>query len=373
VRTGSGVAAAALAAAAVAGCGGSGGSDGSGGGTQTAPTHGRAKAAAPGDTSLRRQVGQLLILSFHGTVAPGYVESILRDGTGGGAILFRENVAALGQLHALTGALQRAGHGSVLVAADQEGGSVRVVDFAGSGLAQADTGTPAAAGAAARAAARDLRRDGINVNLAPVADVAAPGSAIAVRAYPGGPAAVAADVAAAVRGADAGRGGATAKHFPGFGAGDANTDARPVTIGRSAAELRTVDLAPFRAAVQAGVPLVMVSHALYPALDPLRIASQSPAIIGGELRGRLGFRGAVVTDSIEARAVIRRSDVGTAAVRSIAAGADLVLMTGPGSFRPVFRRLLAEARRSLSFRARVRDAVSHVLALKRRLGLRSPR
>jgi beta-N-acetylhexosaminidase len=370
VRARSGVAAAALAAAAVTGCGGSGGSDG---GPATAPARRAAEPAAPGGLSLRRQVGQLLILSFHGTTAPGYVGNILRDGTAGGAILFRENVASPGQLRSLTGGLQRAGRGSVLVAADQEGGAVRVVDFAGPAVGQADQPTPAAAGAAARAAARDLRGDGINVNLAPVADVVdPPGSAVGGRAYPGGPAAVAANVAAAVRGAAEGRGGATAKHFPGLGAGDQNTDRGPVTIARSAGALRA-DLVPFRAAVDAGVPLVMASHALYPALDPRRIASQSPAVLRGLLRGELRFRGAIVADSIEARAVIRRSDVGTAAVRSVAAGADLVLMTGPGSFRLVFPRLLAEARRSVSFRARVSDAVEHVLALKRGLGLRAPK
>jgi beta-N-acetylhexosaminidase len=370
VRAPSGLAAAALAAAAVTGCGGSPGSDG---GTAPAPTQRAAVPAAPSGRSLRRQVGQLLLLSFHGTTAPDYVGSILRDGAAGGAILFPENVGSPGQLRALTGGLQRAGRGSVLVAADQEGGTVRVVDFAAPPVGQADQRTPAAAGAAARAAARDLRGGGINVNLAPVADVAdAPGSAVGGRAYPGGPTSVAANVAAAVRGAAAGRAGATAKHFPGFGGGDQNTDRGPVTITRSAGALRA-DLVPFRAAVDAGVPLVMVSHALYPALDPRRIASQSPAVVQGLLRGELRFRGAIVTDSIEARAVIRRSDVGTAAVRSVAAGADLVLMTGPGSFRLVFPRLLAEARRSVSFRARVSDAAEHVLALKRRLGLRPPK
>jgi beta-N-acetylhexosaminidase len=371
VRRRSGVAAAALAAAAVAGCGGSGGSNRTGSGTGTAPTHGRAAAAAHGASSLRRQVGQLLILSFHGTTMPGYVGNILRDGTAGGAILFGENVASPGQLRGLTAALQRAGHGSVVVAVDQEGGAVRIVPFAGPDAGQPEIATAAAARAAGRSAARDLRGLGINVNLAPVADVGRPGSGLGGRDYPGGPGAVAALVGGAVRGTAESDVGATAKHFPGFGAADANTDARPVTIGLPASELRAVDLAPFRVAVQAGVPLVMVSHALYPSLDGARIASQSAAIIGGDLRGRLGFRGAVVTDSIEARAVIRRSDVGTAAVRSVAAGADLVLMTGPGSFRPVFRRLLAEARRSVSFRARVSDAAAHVRALKVRLGLRS--
>jgi DNA-binding NarL/FixJ family response regulator len=77
---------------------------------------------------------------------------------------------------------------------------------------------------------------------------------------------------------------------------------------------------PFRAAIAADVPLVMASHALYPALDPNAIASQSRPILSELLRGELHFRGAIVTDSIEARAVIARSDVGTAAIRAVAAG-----------------------------------------------------
>lgn len=331
-------------------------------------------ATAPVDRlGLRRQVGQLLIVSFHGGRAPAYIERILRDGAAGGVVLFGENITGPAQLRALTATLQRAGGRSVLVAADQEGGAVRIVPFAGPATGQASVASPAQAGADARAAARDLRRLGVDVALAPVADVAADdGSALRGRAYPGGAAAVAARVRAAVRGAAAGGVAATAKHFPGLGGAADSTDRTPVTIVRPAAALRTVDLAPFRAAIAAGVPLVMASHALYPALDERRIASQSPAILRGLLRRELGFRGAVVTDSIEARAVIRRSDVGTAALRSVAAGADLVLMTGPGSFRPVFRRLLARARRSPAFRARVRAAAARVLALKRDLGLSMP-
>jgi beta-N-acetylhexosaminidase len=120
------------------------------------------------------------------------------------------------------------------------------------------------------------------------------------------------------------------------------------------------------------VPLVMASHALYPAFDPRRIASQSPAVIDGLLRERLGFRGAVVTDSIEADAVLGRSPVAVAAERSIAAGADLVLMTGSASWKLAFPHLLRRARRSRAFRGRVERAAARVLRLKRALGLRTP-
>ena len=100
----------------------------------------------------------------------------------------------------------------------------------------------------------------------------------------------------------------------------------------------------------------MLSHALYPALDGRRIASQSPAVIGDLLRERLGYRGVMVTDSLEAAAVLARSGVAVAAERSVRAGADLMLMTGSASWNEVFPRLLARARSSPEFRARVRAA-----------------
>jgi beta-N-acetylhexosaminidase len=112
---------------------------------------------------------------------------------------------------------------------------------------------------------------------------------------------------------------------------------------------------------------VMLSHASYPALDDNRIASQSRPIATGLLRRKLGFDGVVVTDSLEAAAVLARSNVATAAERSIRAGADLILMTGSASWNDVFPRLLAVARRDKAFRARIRDAAARVLALKKEL------
>jgi beta-N-acetylhexosaminidase len=133
--------------------------------------------------------------------------------------------------------------------------------------------------------------------------------------------------------------------------------------------LAASDLEPFKAAIAAGVPLIMASHARYPNVDGRNLASQSPALLNDLLRGRLGFRGTVITDSIEARAVTGRSSVAVASQRALLAGADLILMTGDGSFRPVSLSLLARARRDRVFRARVRAAAARVLALKRTLGL----
>jgi beta-N-acetylhexosaminidase len=316
---------------------------------------------------LRRQVGEVLVLAFGGTSAPEYVTRALREGRVSGAILFGGNVQDRGQLRALTDALQRASGRRALVMTDQEGGEFHIVPWAAPDAGQAAQSTPARAAAQARAAAHDLRAVGINVTLAPVADVGRPGSALAARTFPGDAARVAAAIRAAVGAYRAGGVAATAKHFPGLGAAGANTDDAATSV-----HLEPADLVPFRAAISAGVPLIMTSHATYPNVDGARLASQSPVLLRELLRDRLGFRGVVITDSIEARAVTQRSAVETAAQRSLMAGADLVLMTGDGSFRPISQAFLRRARRDAAFRARVREAAARVLALKRTLGLSPP-
>jgi beta-N-acetylhexosaminidase len=285
-------------------------------------------------------------------------------------ILFGRNVASPSQLRSLTAGLQRAAGGDLLVSVDQEGGMVRRLRWAAPRRGQPAQRTPALAREEASQGGHDLRSVGINVDLAPVADVAlSPDSIMRARAFPGGAARVAELTRAAV-GGWAGTGvAATAKHFPGLGAARVNTDAARVTIRRSRAQLQSVDLLPFRAAIDSGVPMVMASHALYPAFDVRRIASQSKAILTDLLRTQLGFRGVVITDSLEARAVLSRSSVESAAVRSILAGADVVLLTRFDSYQQVYDRLLHAARTAGSFRRRVEQSAARVEALKRQLGL----
>jgi beta-N-acetylhexosaminidase len=318
---------------------------------------------------LRRQIGELLMISFPGTTAPEYVRRALRQGRAGGAILFRANAPSPAATRTLTRSLQRAGRGNVLIAADQEGGPIRILAWAAPRLAQGNQPTPEEASRQATFAARDLAAGGVNVSLAPVADVGGQGSVMAGRAFPGGTSDVAALTAAAVRGYRGGKVAATLKHFPGLGEAGANTDDSPVTISSPAAAIRTRDLPAFAAGIKAGAPLVMASHALYSRIDPDNIASQSKPILTTLLRNQLGFKGVVITDSMEAAAVLKRSSIETAALRSIAAGADMLLLTGPGSFPRVSKQLLVAAQRSPRFRARIAEAAARVIALKSSLGL----
>jgi beta-N-acetylhexosaminidase len=316
------------------------------------------------DLPLAQQVGQLIILSFKGTDAPPYVLAALQERRAAGVILFRGNVESPGQLRALTLALRKAG-GSPLVAVDQEGGDVRVVPWAPPRPSAPEQAARGTVGRDAGAAGSALARVGINVSLAPVVDVpSVAGSAMASRSFSDDPKRMSQAATASVAGWRAAGVAPTAKHFPGLGAATANTDDRPVTIWHSTKQLMTTDLPPFAAAIHAGVPLVMVSHARYPAFDRRRIASQSRPIIEGLLRDRLGFRGAVVTDSMEAAASLATGSITATSERAVRAGADLVLLTGRGSYGPVYAHLLARARSSPSFHERVHEAAARVLALK---------
>ena len=343
---------------------------------EAAATAARPPAAAVGTAqklSLRRQAGQLVVMRFNGPGPPAYVPRALRAGRAAGVILFKDNIASRTDLKRLVRTLQRAAGGAALVSTDQEGGEIRNLPWARPAAGQAAAATPERATADARGAALDLRAAGINVNLAPVGDVAASaGSVMRGRAFPGDAQQVAALTTAAVRGYRGTHVAATVKHFPGLGAATENTDDAPVSLTRTPAQLLGEDLPPFRAAIAARVPLVMASHALYPSLDPDAIASQSRYVLHRLLRQRLGFGGVVVTDSLEARAVTERAGPAEAGVRSVRAGADLVLTTGAGSHLQVLRAIIAEARRSPAFRRRVAESAARVLALKRDLGLRAP-
>ena len=218
--------------------------------------------------SLREQVGQVTISSFPGRARPEYIRRRLRARETAGVILFGSNAGDRATWRRLTRQIQEAGHGRALIMVDQEGGDIRTVSHVGPSSGQPFQGPPAAVRRLARTTGRGLRSAGVNVNLAPVADVPRPGSVMATRSFVGDERDVAARTRAAIRGLRDARVAATAKHFPGLGGATVNTDDGPATVRTPIAR----DLVPFRAAIAEGVSLVMLSHASYPELDSRRIA-----------------------------------------------------------------------------------------------------
>jgi beta-N-acetylhexosaminidase len=319
----------------------------------------------------RRLAGQMLVVRFEGTATPELMRAA-RRGEIGGVIAFPpagadpEDVRAA--IARLQDAARSAGAPPLLVATDQEGGGVKrfptlppltsPVELAAAG--------EAAATAEGRDTGRALRQIGVNADLAPVLDVpAVSGAFMAGRSFGSEPATVAAAGVGFANGlSDAGV-AATAKHFPGLGRATANTDLGPSVVGGSRAELAP-DLEPFRAAVDAGVSLVMTSNATYAALDEERPASLSPGVTR-LLRDRLGFEGVVITDDLFAGAISEAGyGPGDAAVAAAQAGADLLLFARLPA-PEALPALTAAIRRGSLDRQALLDACVRNLALRESL------
>ena len=288
--------------------------------------------------SAQQLAGQRIVYAYAGLKPPASLLSAIRAGEAGGVIFFAPNVSSVSQLRGVIAQLQRASlasplHTRLLMLVDQEGGEVRRLPgppaLSEKQIGQSANGASLAASAGAGAGA-NLRAAGVNVNLAPVLDVyRRAGNFIDEfqRSYSSNPGTVARLGQAFIGAQQRKDVAATAKHFPGLGAAtrSQNTDLRPVKLSSSLATLRAVDEAPFKSAIAAGVKLVMTSWATYPALDASRPAGLSSKVIGGELRGRLGFKGVTITDGIDAGAVKPFGSLSRRAVLAASAGADLIL------------------------------------------------
>ena len=332
------------------------------------------RAAGVGTLTADELAGQRIVCAFPGTGVPADLQRRISRGQLAGVILFSGNLAGRSQIRRLTRALQAVPRPAglqqpLLVMTDQEGGEVRRLPTPPR-ISAAAIGAkgPRFARSTGGRAGRAMAALGVNVDLAPVLDVARRRGFIfeQQRGFGRSAAAVSASGVGFARGLQAGGVAATAKHFPGLGSTAANTDLRPARIGLPLARLRAVDEAPYRRFGAAGGKLVMVSSAVYPALDSSALAFQSRRIATDELRGRLGFTGATITDSLEARAVTSSAGTQQTALRAAAAGMDLLLYTSPScADGELARRALADALASGTLpRAEFEASVARVLALR---------
>ncbi|MDX6643246.1 MAG: beta-N-acetylhexosaminidase [Solirubrobacteraceae bacterium] len=335
-----------------------------------APT---ARAAAPALT-LRQLVGQHMVFSYAGATPPAALVERIARGEAAGVILFRRNIASRARLRATIARLQAiprpAGQRApLLVMIDQEGGLVKRLSGAPR-RAPAELGRSGSAVLAAgegKATARNLRGVGVNVNLAPVLDVARANSfqERTQRSYGRSASLVSRLGVAFAQGLRQGRVAATAKHFPGIGVPEVDEDSVASRISLSRSTLRAIDEAPFAAASAAGIDMVMVSTAIYPAIDGRRPAMLSRRLTTDELRGRIGFRGVSITDDLETAAASRFGSPARRALLAARAGADLLLYAQ--SYERGARAadaLVASAAKGRVAREGLGRSVARVLALR---------
>ncbi len=352
----------------------------------SAPAGPRTARDALAEMTLRQKVGQLFMVGTPATSAASGTLSSITDRHVGSVILTGRSFDGVSTPARVSAALQarttRAATDRVrlLVATDQEGGAVQVLH--GPGLSEMPSALqqgrwlPSRLRDRAGLWADQLRRAGVNMDLAPVEDTV-PGPEAAEQNPPIGVydrefgyrvKVVTAHGRAFERGISEHRVIPTLKHFPGLGRVHANPDTTTGVTDRVTTR-HDAYLRPFQASIADGAPAVMMSTAYYSRLDPHRLAAFSPFIIRRMLRGDLGFRGVVVSDDLANARQLSPWSYGTRALRFLEAGGGLVLTVNPRSLPAMYRAVLARATSSASFRRQVNRSALRVLELKQTGGL----
>ena len=309
-----------------------------------------------------------LLASFKGPEPPPWLRRRLDHGLAG-VMLRAANITSPRQLRSLVGQL-REHNPDVLIAVDEEGGVVTRVEAAAGSSYPGNAALGAVDDLAltrqvAMSIGAMLAAAGLNLNLAPVADVSArhANPIIGVRSFGSEPSRVAAHTAAFVAGVQASNVAACAKHFPGQGRAAADSHLELPCVRATLPELRAADLAPFRAAIEAGVRSVMTGHVVYPDIDDAP-ATRSRVLLDGVLRRELGFEGVIITDSLGMAAIGDGAGTAAGAIRALAAGADLMcLAPGEDALRRSADTLSAAMHGGLVSRERVAEAAARVRAL----------
>ena len=329
--------------------------------------------------TLRQKIGQLLMSGVSGTSLSAMQRDQIKERHLGGVIMFADNYSSRTQMDAFTAQIQnaaRAGNpikAGGLISVDQEGGVVkRFPDMPPrySAPKMGRIGKESVAFDEGRDTGRALRSVGVNVNLAPVADIDLSPHVMRDRAFDDNRHDVARLANAFARGLQRPNVAAAAKHFPGLGGATRNSDDGPSYVYRSRRQLRNVDAVPFKGLINNGIRMLMIAHAIYPNDGGSKPASLNPYIMKKRLRSGMDFKGVAISDAIEAIAWRFNGDVAKACKKSIQAGVDVALMTsGPAVAGECADRVYAAVRNRTIPIARIDQAVKRVLRLKRWLGI----
>ncbi len=321
--------------------------------------------------TLRRQVQATLLPGFTGTTLPEWMARRLREGLGG-VCLFGPNIESRAQLRELTAAIL-AENPLAVIAIDEEGGDVtRLYYDSGSpypgNAVLGRLNDPAYTEAVGRLVGWELRDAGCTVTFAPDVDVNSNSDnpVIGVRSFGADPARVAAHSAAWVRGVQSTGVAASPKHFPGHGDTAQDSHLALPVVDLSLDELRSRELVPFVAAVDAGARTVMTSHILLPQVDPDLPATLSTRILQGLLREELGFAGVIVSDALDMAGASGVLGIPGAATAALTAGCDLLCIgtdNTDAQLDDIEQAVLDAIEAGTLPAARIADAARRVIAL----------
>jgi beta-N-acetylhexosaminidase len=327
--------------------------------------------------SLGEAVGQMFVVGVGGTEPDYYIKKMIRERNIGGIILHDYNMQSKEQTQVMVSELQELSIKTslcipLIVAVDQEGGRVSSapwVTYHPPAAAVGQSGDPAQAQRIAEEIGRQLDAAVVNTDLAPVVDTGF-GAAIGDRSFGTDPHLVSKMGAAAVRGFEAAGLISTAKHFPNHGAAKVDSHTGLPVVDHDMQTVLSYDLPPFKQAVEAGVPMVMVGHLLYPAIDPERPASLSPNAIK-LLRQEVGFDGVIITDDLAMEGAKQGGTVAQAAVKAVSAGADMLIISSPQEQVDAYAAVVRGVKQGRISQDQLNDSVDRILKLKQQYLLRN--
>lgn len=332
--------------------------------------------------TLRAKIGQLVMFTVRGTRLTDAERDIIRSARLSNVILFDKNYSNKTQLESLTRQIQRAARAGrthsigALISVDQEGGVVKRFNDMPPWLSAPEMGDrdKSVAYDQGRATGRALRAVGVNVDLAPVADLDLPPEHVmASRSFGRDPVPVGRRVKAFARGLQRADTAAVAKHFPGLGGATRNSDFGRSYVYRSKWKLRHVDALPFEIAIEGGIRMVMLSHAIYPKDGGDRPASLNHFIANDKLREGFGFTGVAISDALEPVSWFFDGSVPRTCRATIKAGVDIALITGDVYAARACADAIRQAVGSGAITERRIDrSVQRVLDLKQWLGVYAP-
>ena len=330
------------------------------------------------DLSPEEQLGQTLVV-FVDVDSAELVRPAIEQGKIGGVLIQWGNYS-LAETKKLVDKLQTWAANSphkipLFISIDYEGGTVYTpitlgFDYLPTNMMLSAARDEEGAAAIAYLAGLELRRAGVHINFSTVLDVNSNphNPIIGVRSFGSDPASVTRMGGALINGFKAADIVSVVKHFPGHGDTSADSHYDVPVVRASYSQLQKIHLAPFEAAVKQGVPGVMTGHILYPALDNKNVATFSRPILQDLLRGTMGFKGLIVTDSLDMKSATSYCTIPGCAVRALESGADMILLGRYIKPVSVFSQVWREVQ-TKHLEPVVEDAARKVFDLKKQMGL----
>jgi beta-N-acetylhexosaminidase len=332
-----------------------------------------------------QRIGQLFLLGLANDQLGSAEVSAIRTYHFGSVWFTEQSTGGVAPIRAVANAVQALATPETtasirfFVAANQEGGIIQSLSGPGfstipSALDQSVI-DPATLELRAGLWGRELATAGVNFNFAPVLDVVPPGTdaqnqpiGVLRRGYGHDPATVSAHALAFMRGMASASIATSGKHFPGLGRVKGNTDFTAAVVD----DVTTTNdpyVAPFRDAVAAGIPFVMVALATYDRIDPANLAAFSPIVMRDMLRGSIGFQGVIVSDDIGATVAVANITPADRAIGFLSAGGDMIISKTVGPANAMATAIAARTAADAAFKARVDDAALRVMRAKIAFGL----